>query len=71
MGRTADDRLTRQTTAAHLGGSFRFASADTDKALSRIENAAEDLALTDGMPYKEALAIVSGQGRKPYGAYRR
>jgi len=62
MGRTADDRLTARADAATLKQSFGTAHT------SALADEAQSLALSDNMPFDDALRVVSGQTRRPYGA---
>lgn len=64
MGASADDYLTEQSLTAAFGKGYD--EGDMDSTLK----AAEDLAVTDGMPLRKAIEIVSGQTAQPYGTAR-
>lgn len=65
MGNTADSRKTEKTLAALLAKAGRAAPSQ-----SMVDEAA-DLAHRDGMRLDEALRIVSGATRLPYGTPRK
>lgn len=65
MGNFADDKLSKDAVRTSAGPAFRHAS---DHRIEDLTNAAEDLAARDQMPFKEALNILSGQSRPPYGS---
>lgn len=64
MGNSADSFKTNITLKEQAGRNFCHASDDT---LTELTDKAEDLAITDNMRFEEALKIVSGQSRGPYG----
>lgn len=70
MGNTADDRLAERSLQEKLGGDFAHASESNSRRIESLVDKAEDLALTDSMTLNEALDIVSGNTRLPYGTLR-
>lgn len=61
MARTADDRKTEHTLASLMRKAGRGAPSQ------KLVDEAADLAHRDGMTLNEALRIVSGASRQPYG----
>lgn len=70
MGNTADDRLIDDSLRSMLGGQFQLRSADSNRALEKLIDEAKGLAVQDNMSFKDAMRIVSGQTRPPYGTPR-
>jgi hypothetical protein len=60
MANQADDRLTDIELRTAMGNRGYDAST---KQVDSLEDRAEDLALTDGMPFNEALKILTRQPR--------
>ena len=64
MGTGADDRLKEREIAKGIDSEVEWVGPYT---LDNIEARAEDLAQTNGIPFDQALKIVSGKTRTPYG----
>lgn len=64
MGASADDFITARTLRQASGKAFEDRE---DESLETLATAAEELAMTDNMKPTDALLIVSGQTRFPYG----
>lgn len=65
MGNFADDKLSNDHVRRLAGQAFQNAS---DYRIDDLAEAAADLAARDHMPFKDALKILSGQSRPPYGS---
>ncbi|NBX67287.1 MAG: hypothetical protein EBQ96_09870 [Proteobacteria bacterium] len=65
MGRTADDRLADIRLRQILGGASKWRAAEA--VPQHLIESAADLAHRDGMSLADALRIVSGKSRLPYG----
>lgn len=65
MGSTADDTLTAQKLRCGFAGTMREDASD--RKLRALASAADRFAQEEHMPFEDALAIVSGESRKPYG----
>lgn len=68
MGNTADNRKTEDDLCNLLGGQFQLRSDGNSRYLGELIEDADDMANRDGMTLKEALRIVSGRTRRPYGS---
>lgn len=67
MGTSADDRLTEQATARFAGA----AGQGPHGPHRRWFDEAAEMAETEGMKLEDALMIVTGASRPPYGSPRR
>ncbi len=70
MGRTADERLTRIEIRSLAEQPFGWASSDLDE-IEKLEEEANTMAQEEHMSLEEAIRILTGQTKLPYGSPKR